>query len=145
MLELPGFDFEDIDAVRAELPAAGGIASLLSNATRVAVESLPSAPAELERIADVPIYASDSLVRRAPSLQKTRDAQVPAVRINPATMTTLHLVDGGAVRVRQAGGEAMLKVVADAGVPEDCVRIAAAHPATSALGPMFGPIAAEPV
>ena len=60
-------------------------------------------------------------------------------------MTTLRLGDGGAVRVRQAGGEATLKVVADAGVPEGCVRIAAAHPATSTLGPMFGSIAVEPV
>jgi NADH-quinone oxidoreductase subunit G len=145
MLELPGFDFENIDAVRAELPATSDIASLLSNVTRVAVESLPPAPSELERIADVPIYTSDPLVRRAPSLQKTRDAQIPGARINPATMTMLRLDDGGAVRVRQAGGEAKLKVVADAGVPEGCVRIAAAHPTTSMLGPMFGPIAVEPV
>jgi NADH-quinone oxidoreductase subunit G len=83
-------------------------------------------------------------VRRAPALQKTRDAQVPAARINPATITRLGLDDGGAVRVRQ-GGEALLKVVADAGVPEGCVRVAAAHPATSMLGPMFGPVAADPV
>jgi NADH-quinone oxidoreductase subunit G len=49
------------------------------------------------------------------------------------------------VRIRQDGGEAMLKAVADAGVPEGCVRIAAAHPATSMLGPMFGAVAVEPV
>jgi NADH-quinone oxidoreductase subunit G len=145
MLELPGFDFESIDAVRAELPAAGAIASLLSNVTRVGIESLPAAPAGLERVADVPIYASDPLVRRAPSLQKTRDAQAPAARINPSALAKLRLGDGAAVRVRQGGGEAMLKVVADAGVPDGCVRIAAGHPATSTLGPMFGPIAVEPL
>ena len=144
MLELPGFDFESIDAVRAELPAGDKIASLLSNMTKVGIESLATSPVGLERIADVPIYASDPLVRRAPSLQKTRDAKEPTARINPATLVLLHVNDGGAVRMRQ-GGEAVLKVVADAGVPEGCVRIAAAHPSTSNLGPMFGPIGVEPV
>jgi NADH-quinone oxidoreductase subunit G len=145
MLGLSGFDFDSIDAVRAELPAGDDIARLLTNATHVGIETMVPGPSELERIADVPIYASDPLVRRAPSLQKTRDAQAPGARINPATMTALRLDDGGAVRVRQGGGEAMLKVVADAGVPEGCVRIAAAHPATRTLGPMFGSVAVEPV
>jgi len=144
MLGLPGFDFDSITAVRAELPADDAIAPLLTNATHVPLEVLLPVSSELERIADVPIYATDPLVRRAPALQKTRDAQVPAARINPATITRLGLDDGGAVRVRQ-GGEALLKVVADAGVPEGCVRVAAAHPATSMLGPMFGPVAADPV
>jgi len=49
------------------------------------------------------------------------------------------------VRLRQDGGEATLTVMADAGMPEGCVRIAAAHPATSTLGAMFGPVAVEPV
>ncbi len=57
MLELPGFDFDSIDAVRAELPAAENIAALLSNVTRVAIEKPASSPTELERVADVPIYA----------------------------------------------------------------------------------------
>ena len=47
--------------------------------------------------------------------------------------------------MRQSGGEAMLKVVADAGVPDGSVRIAAGHPATSGLGPMFGPVTLEAV
>ena len=50
-----------------------------------------------------------------------------------------------AIRVRQGGGEALLKVASDAGVPDGCVRIAAAHPATAMLGPMFGPIGVEPL
>ena len=32
---------------------------------------------------------------------------------------------------------------ADRGIPEGCVRVAAAHPLTSTLGPMFGPVALE--
>jgi NADH-quinone oxidoreductase subunit G len=144
MLDLPGFEFESIDDVRAELPASDGIASRLSNGTHLGIEAVRAAPGDLERVADVPIYATDPLVRRAPSLQKTRDAQTPAARMNPATLAKIRLSDGAAVRVRQAGGEAMLNVAVDAGVPDGCVRIAAGHPATSMLGPMFGPIAVEP-
>jgi NADH-quinone oxidoreductase subunit G len=98
-----------------------------------------------ERVADVPMYFADPLVRRAASLQKTRNALPPAVRANAATLARLQLADGDAARVRRGEGEAMLKVVADASVPDGCVRIAAAHPTTSMLGPMFGPIAVEAV
>ncbi len=149
MLDIPGFEFESIDDVRAELPASDDIASRLSSqssdTTHVGIETLPAPQADLERIADVPIYATDPLVRRAPSLQKTRDARVPAARMNEATLAKLRLGDGATVRVRQGGGEATLNVVVDAGVPDGCVRIAAGHPATSGLGPMFGTIAVEPV
>jgi NADH-quinone oxidoreductase subunit G len=145
LLGLPGFDFETLDAVRAELPASDDIAAWLSNATRTAIEAPTAAASDFERVADVPIYAADPLVRRAPSLQKTNDARPPVARVNPAMLTKLRLADGAAIRVRQGAGEAMLKLAADAGVPDGCVRIAAAHPATAMLGPMFGPIGVEPL
>jgi NADH-quinone oxidoreductase subunit G len=65
--------------------------------------------------------------------------------MHPDAMASLRIADGAAVRVRQQAGEAMLKVAADAGVPQGCVRIAAAHPSTCMLGPMFGPITVEPL
>jgi NADH-quinone oxidoreductase subunit G len=37
----------------------------------------------------------------------------------------------------------MLSAELDPGVPEGCVRVAAAHPATRTLGAMFGPIAVD--
>jgi NADH-quinone oxidoreductase subunit G len=144
MLNLPGFDFDNIDAVRGELPT-GDVVSRLSNATRVGVEAVASAANGLERVADVPIYSTDPLVRRAPSLQKTRDAQAPVARIHPDALASLRIADGAAVRVRQRDGEAILKAVADAGVAPGCVRVAAANPSTCVLGPMFGPIAVEPL
>ena len=147
LLGLPGFDYDSIEAVRNELPSADEIGDWLSNATHVPIEA-PMAPDEangLERVADVPIYATDPLVRRATSLQKTRDAKAPAARMSAATLGRLNLAEGAAVRVRQGGGEAMLTALLDPGVPEGCVRVAAAHPATRTLGPMFGPIAVEGV
>jgi NADH-quinone oxidoreductase subunit G len=147
LLSLPGFGYDSIDAVRAELPRGDEIGAWLSNATQTAIEA-PGAPVGtdgLERIADVPIYAADSLVRRAAALQKTRDAMPPVARAHAATLAKLNLTSGATVRLRQDGGEAILTVAADAGIPEGCVRIAAAHPATSTLGAMFGPVAVEPI
>ena len=144
MLGLEGFAQDSIEAVRGELPAAEAIVAALSNATDTAVVAPADGDVAVpERVTDVPMYFADPLVRRAASLQKTRNARPPAVRANAATLARLQLADGDAARVRRGTGEAMLKVVADATVPDGCVRIAAAHPTTSMLGPMFGPIAVE--
>ena len=153
MLGLAGFGYDSIEAVRRELPSQDGIAARLSNATQTAIDARVAADADrddgsvrgAERVADVPIYFTDPLVRRAPSLQKTRDAQAPLARVNAATLAALKLTDGGVARVRQAGGEAMMKIAVDASMPDGCVRVAAAHASTSMLGPMFGPIGVEPL
>jgi NADH-quinone oxidoreductase subunit G len=145
LLGLEGFAQDSIEAVRRELPQPEAIAAALSNATSTAIVTPGDPDAVPERVADVPIYFADPLVRRATSLQKTRSALPPAVRANASTLARLQLADGDAARVRRGEGEAMLKVVADASVPDGCVRIAAAHPATSMLGPMFGSIAVEAV
>jgi len=144
ILGLAGFDYDSIAAVRSELPRPDEIGNWLSNATRTALETLsPRAAQGLERIADVPIYAADPLVRRAPSLQKTRDALPPRARAHPATLAKLGLEDGSEVGVRQDGAQARLTLVADSGIPEGCVRVAAAHPLTRTLGPMFGSVTLE--
>ena len=147
LLGLSGFGYESIEEVRAELPHAEDMGAWLSNATQTPLEAPPPAGngEGFERLAEVPIYAADPLVRRAASLQKTRDAAAPRARMHGATIARLGLADGAAVRVRQGDGEAILTVAIDAGVPEGCVRIAAAHPSTRTLGPMFGPIAVEPL
>ena len=146
LLGLPGFGYESIETVRAELPRADDIGGWLSNATRAPIEAPTNANGHaLERIADVPIYAADPLVRRARSLQKTRDALAPPARAHPATLARLGLADGASIRVRQGEAQAVLTLAADAGIPEGCVRVAAAHPSTRALGHMFGPVALEAV
>ena len=145
ILGLPGFEYESIDAVRSELVPAAQIASRLNNTTDAAIEPAEVSSSGTERIADVPIYFADPLVRRARSLQQTKDARAPVARASAETLARLRLADGAAVRVRQGNGEAMLKVALDNGVPDGCVRVAAAHASTRTLGPMFGPIAVEGV
>ncbi|NTV10446.1 MAG: NADH-quinone oxidoreductase subunit G, partial [Zoogloea sp.] len=144
-LGVAGFDFDQAEAVRhAALGAVSGfVGEGLDNAlSGVAVDATVRAAA-LERVADVPIYFADPISRRAPSLQKTKDAAVPTARLSAATAAGLGLQAGDKVRVSQAGGSAELNVEFDEGVAENCVRVAAAHAATAALGAPFGEISVE--
>jgi NADH-quinone oxidoreductase subunit G len=139
LLGLPGFDFETSEDVRAE--ALGDLASLqqrLDNGSAAAL-ALPQPVAGLQRISDVPIYATDALVRRAESLQLTADAASPVVGLPPALFQQV----GAQVRVTQGQGSAVLPARADATLADNTVRIAAGHPATAALGAMFGTVTVE--
>jgi NADH-quinone oxidoreductase subunit G len=142
LLELDGFGFETSEAVRdAALPADS--AERLSNATTAALTLPADAVDGLERLADVPIYFTDAIVRRSPPLQATADAQPPRARVNARTAASLSLGGGDKVRVSQGNGSALLDLQIDDRLADGVVRVAAAHPSTAALGPMFGPVRLE--
>jgi NADH-quinone oxidoreductase subunit G len=145
MLGREGMALDTIEEVRQACLAGRDVASLLSNRIDGAGQAGGgAAPGQgLQRIADVPIYWTDPLVRRAPALQKTRDARAPRAWMNSKLMNKLGIADGQPVRVRQAEGEARLTAALDDRLPDDCVRIAAGHAATAALGPMFGVLQVE--
>jgi NADH-quinone oxidoreductase subunit G len=99
--------------------------------------------AGLQRVADVPIYATDGIVRRAESLQQTTDAQAPQANLSATLAEKLGVTDGATVRVTQGKGSVLLRAAVDASLPAQVVRVAAAHASTSALGAMFGAISVE--
>jgi NADH-quinone oxidoreductase subunit G len=142
LLGRPGFDLDTVEEVRRACLGGRDVATLLQNGIDVQVQPVPR-PAGIERIAEVPIYFADPLVRRAPSLQKTRDARAPRAWMNARLMAKLGVAEGQPVRVTQGEGEARLRAALDDKLPEDCVRIAAAHASTAGLGPMFGAVAIE--
>ncbi|MEN9627498.1 MAG: NADH-quinone oxidoreductase, subunit NuoG [Pseudomonadota bacterium] len=138
LMGLDGFAQESSDEVRAEaLGDLSALAARLDN-TPVAASAAAPAAAGLERIADVPIYAADSLVRRAPSLQLTADARPPVASLPSALWQQLGLKPGDAVRVSQAGASAVLPAREDPTLAPTAVRVPAGHAHTLALGPMFG-------
>jgi len=142
LLELDGFDFETSEAVRdAAMPA--DLSARLSNATAAPLTLPVEAVEGIERLADVPIYFSDAIVRRSPPLQATTDAQPPRARLNARTAAALSLSAGDRVRVSQGSGSALLDLQIDERLADGVVRVAAAHPSTAALGPMFGPVRLE--
>jgi NADH-quinone oxidoreductase subunit G len=140
LLGLPGFEFDSVAEVRAACLGNGAIASRLSNRLRAAASPSPSSISGIQRVADVPAYFADPLVRRSPPLQKTRQARPPTARMNARTLEKLGLRAGQPVLVQ---GKAKLEAALDAGVPDDCVRIAAAHPSSADAGPMFGTVRLE--
>jgi NADH-quinone oxidoreductase subunit G len=142
LLGKPGFAYDNIDEVREACLGGRDIAGLLSN--RIDLAAQAGAPASgLQRIAEVPIYFADPLVRRAPSLQKTRDAQPPRAWMNARLLHKLGIAAGQPVLVRQGQGAAKLTAALDDKLPDDCVRVAAAHVATAGLGAMFGSLGVE--
>ena len=142
-LGLSGFDYDSPEAVRAEaLPA--DVAARLSNALSVAPVLTADSTVGAERIADVPVYFSDAIVRRAQSLQRTADARPPRASANARTLTSFGLKPGDKARVRQGEAAALLECALDDRLPDGVVRVPAAHASTSTLGPMFGPLTMEP-
>jgi len=143
LLALKGFDFETSEDVRAEaFGDVSTIASRLSNQSAASITA-PTTAAALERIADVPIYATDSLVRRASSLQLTADARAPFASLPRALWSQLGLNAGDKVRVSQGNAQAVLPARVDATLAATAVRVPAGHVDTAGLGAMFGPIAVE--
>jgi NADH-quinone oxidoreductase subunit G len=145
LLGLEGFDYDSSEQVRDGVATPDQLAGRLDNRLNgVALRAPAPATAGLQRVADVPIYAGDAIVRRAASLQKTRDAAAPRAWMNASLLAKLGVKQGQAVKVKQGEGEATLNAARDDRLPQDCVRIAAAHALTSKLGPMAGELRVEP-
>jgi NADH-quinone oxidoreductase subunit G len=152
LLDLNGFEFQSAAEVRAEalgtLNEAGQIAARLAQQKELPLPQGLAAAAEqaVERCAPVPIYSSDAIVRRAPSLQRTRDARdARMVGVSAALWQQLGLQDGDAVRVSASGNAAVLPARRDDTLAHNVVRIAAAWAEAAALGAMFGAVQIERV
>jgi NADH-quinone oxidoreductase subunit G len=137
LLQLPGFEAERIEEVRAAIGPDLGKLSEGRMGTAIAEFDweLQAAPQSLERIDEFAIYAMEPVARRSRPLQLTRDMKLArSARLNPATAGAMNLAEGERLRIRQGAGEALLNVALDAAVPEGCVRIARGIAETAALG-----------
>ena len=158
LLNVPGFDYDTSEAVRDEVLGGMDISARLNNTiNRTEVQGLrteqataphsvpgtqPSALA-FQRVSDVPIYFADAVVRRAPALQKTRDAATPHVSVHSAELHRLGLSPGETVKVSQGSASVHMTLQVNDRLPLHTARIAAGHPVTQQLGAMFGAITVE--
>ncbi|NOZ54454.1 MAG: NADH-quinone oxidoreductase subunit G [Gammaproteobacteria bacterium] len=99
----------------------------------------------LVRIAEVQMYAGDSLQRRAQALQNTHDADFAAIRINKACAKKFGLKDGVKATAAQNGTEITLPVVVDDNVSDNSVLIHCGLRDSAALSTDFTPISIRPV
>jgi NADH-quinone oxidoreductase subunit G len=142
LMGLPGFDQDSAEQVRDEALGSEPLATRLDNAS-TAPFVIPPVTGQTERVADVPIYSTDMLVRRSAPLQLTADARPPVVGLPPTLWHQLGLQPGAQVRVTQGQGAVVLPAREDATLAEGTVRVSAGHASTTALGAMFGPITVE--
>ncbi|PKO92104.1 MAG: NADH-quinone oxidoreductase subunit G [Betaproteobacteria bacterium HGW-Betaproteobacteria-1] len=149
-LGLSGFDFDSSEEVKTaifggEKPSAVVWRSLNNNLKELVEIEVNIKSDGLQRIGEVPQYQADPIVRRAPSLQKTKYNLKPKARIHPKMMTKLGLAEGDQVLVRQGEGSAELIVRADTHVAMGCVRIQAANKLTASLGELMGDVTVEKI
>ena len=147
LLSLDGFSYESSEEIRNEVLGVKTLDGLdlsqrLSNNADIPLHT-PQTSTEIQRVADVPIYFSDAIARRSESLQQTVDAQAPKVKLSANLAQSLGVSAGSLVRVTQGTGSVTLPCAIESGLPNNVVRLAAAHTTTAALGSMFGSIKVE--
>lgn len=139
LAELPGFEYNTLDEVTAEMLAAITIEHALPKWQIPEITPIKTTIGkELLRIAPVSLYAVDGLVRRAKSLQATTDAYVTAtIGMNSNTAQNLNVSADEIVVVSAAGNaDAPIKlpVVIDDRIADFTVIILQAHAQTLQLG-----------
>jgi NADH-quinone oxidoreductase subunit G len=131
---LPGFDYMSSTEVRDEVARAAAALKPDNRVSWPTPERLSGDNVGLVRLADVPLYAVDAVVRRAAPLQKTADALPAAVYVHENVAKELGIVEGRPVTVRQAGCELALDLVIDNRVALGCAWIPAGVPGSTGLG-----------
>ncbi|OUD12917.1 NADH-quinone oxidoreductase subunit NuoG [Thioflexithrix psekupsensis] len=139
LFDLAGFDYDNVESIQSELQAA------LSEITPDNSQSVWHLPKQLSaldlgkglaRISEVPIYAVDMVVRRSSVLQLTHDADMAraGIRVSPETAAALQLQPGQTVTVKQGQQQAVMTLISDDRVPNNCALLYVAQPETAALG-----------
>ncbi|KAA3623817.1 MAG: NADH dehydrogenase (quinone) subunit G, partial [Proteobacteria bacterium] len=139
-LGLGGFEYVEIDEVRAELALAEQeqcpIFETYASIAAPADEDAGAARDEFHRIMDIPLYRVDPYVRRAPALQATRDnPQRPVAGLNPAQFEKFGLREGAIMNLVTPDGSGIsIEVRPDDRVPENCIYAPSGYSQTAPLG-----------
>ena len=117
--------------------------SLLGARVRMLALSDSESAGALERVADLPIYHADPLVRRGHALSLTAFGKQPRVRVAHATAERMGLKAGDTVRVTQGGYSALATLFVDATVAVGAVRVPLATEVSAQLGDATAAITLE--
>ncbi len=135
-----GFDYFSAVEVRDELARAASEVSVNNVVAWPPVERLSNEPGGVVRLADVPIYAVDGIVRRATSLQQSADGVRAAVFAGATLAEREGLNEETVVTVTQNGRRVTLPVVIDERIPKGCVWIPAGMADSVGLGSYGSPL-----
>ncbi len=146
ILKLADFEDETSESVRDSVLLNGFTSRLSNRVTAVAGSHTAVSVAEgaLQRVADLPIYRTDAIVRRAESLQRAPASAPPVARLNAAMLARLGVQVGDTLRVRgDNGNEIRLEAQQDDRLADNTVRIAQGFAQTAAIGSAFGNVIVE--
>ncbi|WP_041186268.1 NADH-quinone oxidoreductase subunit NuoG [Candidatus Kinetoplastidibacterium desouzai] len=136
LLNFPGFDYTSSDLIK-EVSLPPNFKTKLSNRINISFIGIEDNVNLFERIADVPIYRSDAILRASCSLQRTKASELPSLRLNTFTLNKLNLLSGDVVKVSSNYGSVKLTAIHDELVPDNGLYISATFDSTSALGGSF--------
>lgn len=148
-LQLEGFQYEtseevkrEIESLTKDMPLPQGLQLKSLN------EVAQFKKMKLCRVGEIPIYATDCIVRRAKPLQQVQsriEGDLAVVRLHPQTVKELGLKPDSLVRVKQVSSETTLPLIVDERVAIGAVCVAGGIDASSGLGPLYGEITVEAV
>ena len=138
-----GFDYISSEDVKNEVRSLCESIELSNTTSDTPSFKINAVSDKLHRSTDVPMYATDSLVRRAVSLQKTIDAQTLCVRLNTSEAARLNVSDANTVTVKQGDTSSVLSLIIDDTIPDSSVWIPTAVEGCDALGNAFGVVSIE--
>lgn len=146
LFDCEGFDYESSEKVREEVKNLCDIHALNSSSAtwEDAIFSITQSEENIfSRIGEIPLYAGDSLVRRAKALQVAQtliEKNGSAVHIHPHAAEQLQIKEFETVILKQKEGRVRLPVVFDKRLPEKGVSVSGGIQATSGLSSLLGPI-----
>jgi NADH-quinone oxidoreductase subunit G len=138
------FEYQSIEDVRAELKdhldnlpgklQAKFEISTIQMQRRVDTEDV------IERLSDVPMYSVDSIVRRAPALQLTKEAKHDFVWVSSDLSSKLDILDQDVVRVEQGENHFDLPARVDSNLMSSVVRVPMNSQASKVIGGVTGTV-----
>lgn len=139
MMGVSGFDYTQLAQVTDEARASARVPAVLGAATLTGVTTHQMGCEGLARVAELPMYASDMLVRASAPLQAHAHAGEAVLRVNPSdamalgaqTEVSVTLADGSTLTLplvkdaRIAPGNVLAPMALLSGLPADCLRLVA--------------------
>jgi NADH-quinone oxidoreductase subunit G len=142
LLKLADFDAESSEAVR-DVVLAQNYTGQFNNRVKAEPYNPNVAANAFERVANMPIYRTDAIARRAPALQQQTPKLVAG--LNAATMATLEVQEGDQVLVKSNHGELVLPVKLQNQLVDNTVSVPLGFEETAVLGGAFVQLSVEKV
>jgi len=132
-MNLTGFDFTDLNGLRAQMKPVAR-----QSVAGVAAQAVAPASGELERIVTTPIYRADAVLRRAKALNEHMLTRGAAAVLHPEEALARGVSDGVIVKIGDGVGTLALPVKTSTRVPQGAVWIESGYEATAPLSATAG-------